>query len=344
MMLKHELDYRRFFPRACASLCCLALWVVLISSVCAQPVVLYLRGGDRITGTITSENTNRVVVSTTWAGQVTVPVAEILKREPLPATPGRAGEAKPAATTPPPGALANSAPRPGTALVSGPLPPTRPKPPTRLSGEAQVGVDLVFSEKQRQLYSGRFKVGYVYDLFRNLFDYSFAYGRTDGLVSDNRMFGSSKTDFDLGKRIYVYNLGGAGYDEVRKIDLRYEVGPGVGYHLVKQTNLVLNAELGVNYQAQYLSDHTQTELFFYLIAENSSWALNGRVTVDEKFEYFPRIEDWLKYRFRFESNLRYALLGNLAFVVTVLDQYDTQPATKVSNNDLQLRSSVTVKF
>jgi len=109
-------------------------------------------------------------------------------------------------------------------------------------------------------------------------------------------------------------------------------------------NLVLNAELGVNYQAQYQSDHTQTELFLYRLAENSSWALNGRVSVDEKFEFFPRIEDWLKYRFRFESNLRYALLNNLAFVVTVLDQYDTQPATKVANNDLQLRSSVTVKF
>jgi len=105
-----------------------------------------------------------VGLSTKWAGEVTVPVAEILKREPLPAAPAvKAGEAKPAAAPPPPpGGLANSAPRPGTALVSGPLPPTKPKP-KRLSGEAQVGVDLVFSEKQRQLYSGRFKVGYVYD-------------------------------------------------------------------------------------------------------------------------------------------------------------------------------------
>jgi len=337
------MESRSLFPRAAAPLLCLAIWMLLIGSVFAQPVVLYLRGGDRITGTITSENTNRVVLLTKWAGEVVVPVAEILKRETLPATPQvKAVEGKPATTSPPAG-LGNSAPRPGTALVSGPLPPTKPKPKS-LSGEAQVGVDLVFSEKQRQLYSGRFKVAYVYDLFRNLFDYSFAYGKTDGLVSDNRMFGSSKTDFDLGKRIYVYNLGGAGYDEVRKIDLRYELGPGVGYHLIKRTNLVLNTELGVNYQAQYQSDNTQTELFLYRVAENSSWAVNGRVTVDEKFEFFPRIEDWLKYRFRFESNLRYALLGNLAFVVTVLDQYDTQPATKVSNNDLQLRSSVTVKF
>jgi hypothetical protein len=108
--------------------------------------------------------------------------------------------------------------------------------------------------------------------------------------------------------------------------------------------LVFNVEFGVNYQAQYNSDQTQTELFLYRIAENSTWAVNGHLSVDEKFEFFPRIEDWLKYRSRFESNLRLALLSNLSFVVTVLDQYDTQPAKGVANNDLQLRSSISVKF
>jgi len=301
-------------------------------------VVLYLRGGDRITGTIINENTNRLVLSTKWAKGITVPAGEILRREPLPA----ACEAKP--SPPVVGAFTNSAPRPGTALVSGPLPPLKPAPPKSWAGEAQVGVDLLFSEKQRQLYSGRFKVTYVHDQFRNLFDYSFAYGRTDGILSDNRMFGSSKTDFELGRRLYVYNLGGAGYDQVREIDLRYELGPGLGYHLVKRTNLVLNTEFGVNYQAQYQSDQTQTELFLYRVAEYASWAMNGHFTVDEKFEFFPRVEDWEKYRFRFESNLRYALLSNLSFVVTVLDQYDTQPARGIANNDLQLRSSISVKF
>ena len=229
-------------------------------------------------------------------------------------------------------------------MVAGPLPPIKPKPPKYWSGEAQVGMDLAFGGRERQLYSGRLKAGYVYKHFRNIFDYSFAYGKTDGLLSDHRMFGSDKTDFDLAKKIYVYNLGGAGYDEIRKIDLRYEFGPGFGYHLVKLTNFVLNSELGINYQAQYQSDDTKSELFFYRLAENSAWAINGKFSVDEKFEFFPRVDEWEKYRFRFESNLRLALINNLALVVTAVDQYDTDPAHGVSNNDLQLRSSISVKF
>src|ERR1051325_3861833 len=294
------------------------IYFASLTMASAQSVALYLRGGDRITGTIISEDTNRVVLTTKWAKELVVPLGEILKREALAGPQVKPGEAKP---TPAIGALTNAAPRPGTAGVSGPLQPVKPKSTTHLSGEAQVGVDLVFSQRKRQLYSGRFKATYAYEHFRNLFDYTFAYGKTDGLVSDNRMFGTAKTDFDLSKRLYLYNLGGAGYDEIRKIDLHYEFGPGVGCRLLKLTNLVLKTEVGANYQAEYRSDDTKSELFYYRLAENSAWAINGRFSVDEKFEFFPRVEDLAKYRFRFESNLRCGLLSNLAFVVTVVDQY-----------------------
>jgi len=324
-----------------------AAWAVLGAEISdpsaaqTNQVILYLRGGDRVTGVITAEDTNRLVMTTRWSTVMVLPLTEILKREPLVPV----SETKPAKPGAPLAAsLTNSAVRPGTVAVSGPLPPIKPVLLRHLGGEAQVGVDMVVGQRNRQLYSGRLKATYTYNHFRNLFDYSFAYGRTDGLLSDNRMDGSSKSDFDLSKRFYVYNLGGAGYDEIRKIDVRYEIGPGLGLHAVKRTNFVLNTELGANYQAQYQTDDTKTELFFLRVAENSAWTLNHRMSVDEKFEFFPRVDDWEKYRFRFESNLRYALLANLAFVVTVLDQYDKQPAVTVTKNDLQLRSSISVKF
>ena len=50
------------------------------------------------------------------------------------------------------------------------------------------------------------------------------------------------------------------------------------------------------------------------------------------------------YRFRFESNLRYALMNYLFFTLTVLDQYDTEPPAGVGPNDLQVRSTLGVKF
>ena len=315
-----------------------------LASARSQTVVLQLRGGDRLTGTITAEDTNRVVLSTKWAKEMVVPLADILKREPVPTPVPVAAPTNAPSTSA--GTVTNTmgAARPGTAGVSGAMPEIKAKPPHRWAGEAQIGADLAFSERKRQLYSGRLKATYLYEKFRNIFDYTFTYAKTDGLLSDNHMFGSSKTDFELSKRIYVYNLGGAGYDEIRKIDIHYEVGPGFGYRVLKLTNFVFNTELGVNYQAEDRSDNTHTELFFYRLAENATWALSRRISFDEKVEFFPRVEDFAKYRLRLEANARYALRNNLAFVVSVLDAYDTQPAIGVGHNDLQLRSSISLKF
>jgi len=158
------------------------------------------------------------------------------------------------------------------------------------------------------------------------------------------MGGSDKTDFDILNRFYVYNLGGAGYDKIRKIDLHYEEGPGLGYHLLTLTNFVLDVEAGVNYQVQDRSDNTSSEKFFYRLAELATWKLNKRLTFTEKVEYFPQVEDVDEYRARIEANLSYGIWGNLSLNVTLLDLYDTQPAHNVPRNDLQVRSSLGITF
>ncbi len=337
-------------------LCLLCISTVTLHS----QTVLRLRNGDRITGTIISENTNQVMFSTKWVKEIAIPVTEIQSREIITAI----------VTTNAP-TVTNAPVVVQTAPVPAVVPPAKPvvkaKTPSAWHGDVQVGADVGVSEIRRELYYGRFKITYaptvetsptgksrVIDRFRNTFDYNAAYGtvtsddktgRSETKLSANRMDGSSKTDFDLGKdrRVFVYNLIGAGYDEVRKIDRRYEIGPGVGYHLFNRSNLVLNAEVGMNYQAQYFHDGTKSERFFYRLAEDFTWKISKTLTFDEKFEFFPQV-DFKEYHFRFESNLRYWILENLSFNLTVIDLYDTQSAPTVGKNDLQIRSSIGVKF
>lgn len=322
---------------------CLILAVCLLgfANASAQPVVLHLKNGDRITGTISSEDTNRVILATIWAKEVMVPLTEISKREvaaPPPPAPAKAAEAKPAESKPASQAAAPApAPKPPPA-------PVKPKPPKRWAGDLEVGAALLFSEKDQKVYNARTKITYVHNHFRQTFDYLASYGKTEDVVTANRMDGSSKTDFDLGKRIYVYNLAGAGFDEIRKIDLRYEFGPGVGYHLLKLTNFVLNTEAGLSYLSEHLSDGNVMESIHYRLAESATWSLGKRLTVDEKLEFLPRVESWGRYRFRFESNLRFWLRNNIYLNFTVLDQYETQPANNIQQNDLQLRTTIGVKF
>jgi len=323
----------------------LLLWLPALASFAAENVLLQLRNGDRITGSVVSENEKQVTISTVWSKEVVVPVDQILKREkaPVESQPAvAAGQNQKTADTP--ATKSTPAAKPAPVAVAAPAKPITPKPPQLWHADFQLGLDLIYGAKDRQNYYGKANVTYAKNRFRNIFELSGSYGETEGILSANRVDGFIKTDFDLGKRVYVYDVAGASYDEIRKIDHRFEIGPGLGDHLLKLTNFVLNAEAGFNYQAEYRTDDTEAENFYLRFAEQTSWKINHRFSLDEKFELFPRVEDFSQYRFRLETTLKYQLYQNISLNLTVLDQYDTSPAQSITKNDLQIRSSIGVKF
>lgn len=304
----------------------------------AGEITLQLRNGDRLTGELLSESDGRIRLRHPVLGVMRVPSADVTNRITAPVI---------AATSPPSAAAPGKASPPGGTPVGKPAgtasTPTKPAP-RRWVFDVQAGVDLGFSATDRQLYNARAHVTYAKDRLRNSIDTLFTYGRAAGIKSADRVDGLMKTDYEIGGRYFIYDLGGVGRDSIRLIDLRYEIGPGIGYHVIRMDRFKLNAELGANYQVNYFSDDTEKESFFYRVAEDAIWQATPKLAFDQRFEFFPGITDIGKYRLRFEGNMRYSLRSNLYFNLTVLDLYDNDPAHGVSRNDLQLRSSVGVKF
>jgi putative salt-induced outer membrane protein YdiY len=211
-------------------------------------------------------------------------------------------------------------------------------------GEVQAGMNLGFSSTDRQLYTARFKATHTHKSLRNILDYNASYGRTEGVLSDNRADGSWKVEYDISKRFLLYNAAGAGHDEIRKIDLQYDVGPGIGYKWLVRTNFVLKTELGGNYQEQFFADETSKKRYSLRLAEDFWWQITEKIRWDEKLEFFPQVDDPSDYRVRVESNLSYLLRNNLTLNLTVIDLYETTAPGSVSHNDLQIRSSIGIKF
>lgn len=243
-------------------------------------------------------------------------------------------------------------PEQGPAAAAAPKDPTpktpdggsKPKIKSQFSGEARLGTDLLFGTKDQQIYTAKLKGVHSWGRLKNSADYMFTYGHADGDLSANRMDGSLKSDWQLTERLYTYNLGGAGYDEIRRVDLRYEMGPGLGYHLFKKKGFVISGETGIHYQTEKRRNSPDQENFYFRFADIASWTINSKLSVDQKFEWLPKVEDFHTYQMRLESNLRYKLAENLSLVFTVIDRYQTDPANKVDNNDLQVRSSIGVTF
>ena len=342
-------------------------WLVLVAfllvNACrAETVTLHLRNGASVTGEMIALDTTFITITNAALGKIAIPVVEIQRLDkknagqtsgqpaasqapatatnPPPATP--AAQTAPTNQPPPQAALPAPAPKPAAAQA----PPVKPKPPRRWTIDAQVGADLQYNQNERRLYYGRAKWTYGKERFRSIVDYLATYGKTDGVLSANDMNGSVRVELDVEKtkRVFLFNAAGAGYNEIRKIDLGYDDSFGLGYKLIARTNLTLNADIGVNYQKQHFSDGTSKDYGALRLGELMGWKISSKWFLDEKFEFYPRFTDIGDYRMRFETNLRYLISNSLNLNLAVIDQYDTQPASSVTRNDLLVRATLGFKF
>jgi hypothetical protein len=308
--------------------------------------VLQLKNGDRLTGKIASETTNQVVFTTIWSNNITIPAEWITKRDVVPAPTNapvviiaktNAPSSMPTIPLPPAKAIAP----PGPVVILA-------KTPQLWHYEAQVGINLQYNQISSQLYYGAFKTMYTGELWRNTGEFRINYGKVDGTLSANNANSTWRVEHDVNKtkRMFLFNAIGAGYDEVQKIHFTYDESAGAGYKVIERPNLMLTVDSGANYQKEYFYQEVEKDYFSLRLAEMLSWKVNPRVTFDEKIEFYPRLTSWSDYRVRAEANVGYKLntAGNLFLNLGIVDLYDTQPAAGTTQNDLQVRSSLGLKF
>jgi len=298
--------------------------------------VIQLKNGDRISGEVVREDDNSVSVKTRWNAELVLPKAEIEKRE------TKTPVSEPAKVLPVPAVID---PLPAQVIAEQP-PATPPRPKGVWKTNIQLGADLRESTVSSYLYSASGRVTYARGTWHNSADLRYSYGKSGNTLSADRMDGTLKSDLDVGqnREWFLYGLGGAGYDEVRKIDYQYEIGPGVGRHLLTRTNMALNAEAGFSFQEQNFSNASRRNELRLRLAEDFFWKLNSKVSLEHKAEIQPAFDDPADYRFRFEATISYSLFNNVSWNVTLIDLYDSKPTAGVSNNDLQIRSGIGISF
>jgi hypothetical protein len=333
--------------------------------------VLHLVNGDRVTGRILSRSTSNLVVQTDWNPSLSIPHALIARSEIL----GAPIVVAPAKPTPPPTlkpapkalviAKTTPAPKPATKPTTKPVKVVKaatskvakskivakPKVKNVWKHDLRIGLDLQYSAIERQIFHSRLRSSFTRGTLKNLFDLNYSYGKSDGVVSADKFTGSIKTDFTPKDRWYAYHIGSAGYDLARRIEFRYQIGPGAGYHLIKGkpfilkgSKLTLNLESGGEFEDKRATSGISTQKYFWRIAENATWRINENLTLSEELEFFPQIGELVNHRYRFESNLAYKLIRNLTLNFTVLAEADPENFKDFEPESLQVRSSLGYKF
>ena len=350
---------RNSAEKACAAAVAAALLASL--PLRAEPVVLILKNGDRISGELTAEDDSKVTVRSPVVGKLRIAKSEISKRErplaPAPvATPPSAAVPPVAAvkTTPPATARKPGAPVAPAPVPTGELPGglaryvpewTRPFL-TNWHGNVQLGMDVGFGTTDRKTFYINGSASHAWNRVRNLADFHVAYGSLNAVQSANRMDGSMKTDLDLSRsrRLYVYNQGGTGYDEIRHVSLEFHEGAGLGYKILQRPKLIINGETGMQYEHQTYLNAPQRSFVSLRLGENMTWKISDKLSVTQRLAYTPDIADFGEFRVRFDLGVGYPLFKRVTLNLNVIEQYDAKPPLGVDKNDLQVQSTLGITF
>ena len=108
--------------------------------------------------------------------------------------------------------------------------------------------------------------------------------------------------------------------------------------------MILNAELGAQYQEYHYSTLVNQNTFSLRIAQDLTWRIRDKMTITEKLQFFPSVEDPSNYRARLDLSAAYPLTKVVSLNIVLSDDYTARPPRSVSNNDLQVRSTIGVRF
>ena len=348
-------------PAAIAVL--LGLSVAAVAAPASPHVILHLRNGDRITGEILRDDSKGLVIRSPIAGKLTVARDAILRTEvpgavppPTATNPGAAATTNPAVTlSKPPQTTPLSTS--GTPTTNSPTPTlTASTEPWLLSwispfvtnwhGNVGLGMNLGFGTTERQTFFVSANATHAWQRIANSVNYNAAYGLVNDVEAANRMEGMLKTDVFVDRRrhLYAYNLMLGGYDSIRLINRRLEEGIGMGYRIYERPRLVVNLELGGQYQRFDYTQQADRSIWSARVSENLVWKPSDKLAVTQKLQFMPNVSDPSDYRVRLDLIASYPLFKRITMSLNAVNEYESLPPRGVDNNDLQITTNVNITF
>lgn len=171
----------------------------------------------------------------------------------------------------------------------------------------------------------------------------FAYGRQDDQDTVNNYKGFIQWNHLFSQRFFGYLRADGLQDRIKDIDYRVNVGPGVGYYLIKETNTSLALEGGVGFEAQRLGGESQNFATLRL-ADRFEHKFGERARLWQSCEIQSQVDGLENFVVNFEIGLETAITKSFSQKTYLVDSYANRPATGRVKNDIKLVAALAYKF
>lgn len=348
----------------------LTLWFCLITASLANADQITLKNGDRLSGAILKNDGKKLTMKTELAGEVTVPweaVTGLSSPGPLHFELNDGQRIVGSVTLPPDGTTLAI-----TTKETGAVTASRESVKSIRSNEEQASydreidryrnprlidlwsgyLDTGFATSQGNSKTATFTVGAIANritsrdkisvYYTSLFASSNASG--SNITTANAKRGGIAYNLNLNPDWFAFGSVDLESDRFQNLDLRFSPAGGLGGHLIKRENTLLDLRLGMAANREFFSTGLNRTSGEILIGEEYARKFSTAFSLNQKLVMYPNVTDGGAYRMNFDISAVTAIRGWLAWQLTASDRFLSNPLPGRKKNDILLTTGVRITF
>ena len=236
-----------------------------------------------------------------------------------------------------------------TAAIAAAVPPTPPAKPSLppkypWQNAVSVGLTLTRGNSDTTLFTADYLTQRKTPFDEYKLDLNGSYGDQGSKDTVNNYKADAQWNHLFTKQFYTYGRVDGLRDIISEVDYRANIGPGVGYYMLKDTNLTLAAEGGGSYEAQRLDDTGDRSFATLRLADRFERRVNDHVRLWENAEILPQVDDFNNYVVNFEAGVEASISKSFSLKTFLDDNYDNDPAPGKLKNDAKIVAALGYKF
>ncbi len=160
----------------------------------------------------------------------------------------------------------------------------------------------------------------------------------------NAIRGGGRYDLNLSKKSFVFALSDLEFDQFQRLDLRFVLGGGGGYHVIQNKQTLFDLFAGANLNKEFFSTglrRTSTEL---ILGNELNHKIGGNIVFTERLVFYPNMSNSGNYRLNFDTGLSTNINKWLAWNVGFSNRYLSNPVPGAKTNDLLFTTGIRLTF
>lgn len=165
-----------------------------------------------------------------------------------------------------------------------------------------------------------------------------------GNTTANSFGGLIRYDRNITKRWFAYGVFAGMYDALQDLNYRIMPGGGLGFHAIATPATTLDLLGGLGYTRESYYNGTINNLATATLGDEFSHKLTASTSITQNLYYLPSLNQTSNYRVNFSFGIATKLNGWMTANANFLDQYVSQPIPGKKNNNILFTTGLGFTF